>query len=44
MDGFAIHIIGQPLISAHVLIAFKIMFFGHMNKSCRYLLTLIVTL
>ena len=45
MDGFAIHIIGQPLFSAHDLIVFKIMgFFGHMNKSHVYLFTFIVTL
>ena len=44
MDCFAIHIIGQPCIRAHVLIVFKIMFFGHMNKSHMYLFTFIVTL
>ena len=44
MDGFAIHIIGQPLISAHVLIVLKLCSFGHMNKSHVYLFTFIVTL
>ena len=44
MDCFAIHIIGQPLISADVLIVFKIMFIGHMNESHVYLFTFIVTL
>ena len=44
MDGFAIHIIGQPLFSAHDLIVFKITIFGHMNKSHVYLFTFIVTL
>ena len=44
MNGFAIHIIGQPLISADVLIVFKYMFFGHMNKSHVNLFTFIVTL
>ena len=37
MDGFAIYIIGQPLISADVLIVFKIMFIGHMNESHVYI-------
>ena len=45
MDGFAIHIIGQPLISVHVLIVLKIMlFFCYMNKSHVYLFSFIVTL
>ena len=44
MDSFAIHIIGQPLISADVLIVFKITLFGHMNKSHVYLFTFIVPL
>ena len=44
MDGFATHIIGQPLISAHVLIVFKIMFIDHMNESHVYLFIFIVTL
>ena len=46
MDGFAIHIIGQPRVRADVLIVFKIMvfLFGHMNKSHVYLFTFIVTL
>ena len=44
MDGFAIPIIGQPLISADALIVFKIMFIGHMNESHVYLFTFIVTL
>ena len=48
MDGFAIHIIGQPLISALVLIVLKIMFFWgffcNMNKSHVYLFSFIVTL
>ena len=46
MDGFDIHIIGQPLFSADVLIVFKIMgfLFGHMNKLHVYLFIFIVTL
>ena len=44
MDGFAIPIIGQPLISADALIVFKIMFIGHMNESHVYLFTFIVRL
>ena len=46
MESFAIHIIGQPLISVHVLIVLKIMgfLFGHMNKSHVYLFSFIVTL
>ena len=44
MDSFAIHIIGQPLISGDVLVVLKIMFFCHMNESHVYLLTFIVTL
>ena len=44
MDCFTTHIIGQPLISADVLIVFKIIFIGHMNESHVYLFTFIVTL
>ena len=44
MDGFATHISGQPLISADVLIVFKIIGFvlGHMNKSHVYLFHLLL--
>ena len=44
VDGFAIHKIGEPLISADVLIFFKIMFFGHMYKLHVNLYTFIVIL